>query len=468
MGNDEFVVFYAWQSDSPSRGNRNLIEKSLDAALKNLGRSGSIEASPRLDKDTQGVPGIPEIANTILDKIRSADAFVADVSFVASLEDAGGAIAKRIPNPNVMIELGYALSELGWERIVLVLNTATGSPDDLPFDLKNRRWPIAYEVKPEAGDDERSTAKVKLVKQLHDATEPIAKLPLREKRGTVEQRLSALEAMVSTLSGFSAQQSTLSNLIAGLQHSPAKLLERPDQTKEKCQQNLESLIQRVVGGKFHNVVYQQGMLVVSIQPKTAPTSAPFNSNDEGRLQLGLKPLGASGWDHRVFGDRFATFSGPINGDHDAATEILNDGTVNAAGHKILAIMPEFFRFGNLTSPVDTVPIPSVAFEKDIIEAMAGYLKCLKALGTAGPWYVALAVINVKRSILYVNQRFAFGGRAFEGEEIRPPVLEIPADADLENRQVTARALRPAFDYIWREHNYPRSLNYAETGDWVGQ
>jgi hypothetical protein len=43
------------------------------------------------------------------------------------------------PNPNVLIELGYALPAVGDERVILVFNTAYGEFKQLPFDLKMRR-----------------------------------------------------------------------------------------------------------------------------------------------------------------------------------------------------------------------------------------------------------------------------------------------------------------------------------------
>jgi hypothetical protein len=46
---------------------------------------------------------------------------------------------RETPNPNVLLELGYAISQLGWDRILLVENTAFGSPERLPFDLRARR-----------------------------------------------------------------------------------------------------------------------------------------------------------------------------------------------------------------------------------------------------------------------------------------------------------------------------------------
>jgi hypothetical protein len=44
-----------------------------------------------------------------------------------------------MPNPNVLIELGYAVKTLGWNRIVCVFNMAFGRVEDLPFDLRQRR-----------------------------------------------------------------------------------------------------------------------------------------------------------------------------------------------------------------------------------------------------------------------------------------------------------------------------------------
>lgn len=469
MAAEEFVVFYAWQSDSPSRDNRSFIEKSLDQGLKTLERSGSIESSPRLDKDTKDVPGLPDIANTILDKIRGADAFVADVSFVASTGADETGNSKLIPNPNVMIELGYALAELGWERIILVLNTASGLPDKLPFDLRNRRWPFVYEITKDSSEVTRAEAKKKLAGQLHDATEAIAKLPSRQKRGAVEQRLTALETMVASLSGNSAQDGILAQLISSLQGGATKAPEPSNDARKKCQQSRDSLIERVSNDKFHGIAFQQGMLIASIQPAFSPDSLPlFDPQYESLLNLSLRPLGASGWGPRTLGDRFVTYTDYGKPIHDAVTEIVVDGTVNAAGHDVLAIKPEYWEFMNKKAPENLIGIPSVAFEKQVIEAIAGYVKCLKALGTTGPWWVALAAINVRKSVLFVNQNLMFSGRPFEGDQMLLPIVEIPVEVDLENQQVVARALRPAFDYLWREHNFPRSLNYAETGDWVGQ
>jgi hypothetical protein len=41
---------------------------------------------------------------------------------------------RRTPNPNVLVELGYALKALGDERVIVVVNTAFGKEELLPFD----------------------------------------------------------------------------------------------------------------------------------------------------------------------------------------------------------------------------------------------------------------------------------------------------------------------------------------------
>lgn len=127
-------IFYSWQSDLPSAGNRNLIEDSLERAAKAIRKDENEIIDPVIDRDTAGIDGTPAIADSIFAKISLADVFVADVSLINF-----GGNGRLTPNPNVLIELGYAIGRLGWGRILLVQNTAYGEPDQLPFDLRGRR-----------------------------------------------------------------------------------------------------------------------------------------------------------------------------------------------------------------------------------------------------------------------------------------------------------------------------------------
>jgi hypothetical protein len=155
-----FTVFYLWQSDLEGRANRSLIEDALEKAAKTLRADDSLHVEPVMDRDTAGKSGSPDIAATIFAKIDVADAFVADVSFITPRIPDDPKL-KRCPNPNVLLELGYALHQHGWQRVLLVFNEHYGLLADLPFDLRGRRV-ITYRSGPE--DSDRATPR----KLLHD------------------------------------------------------------------------------------------------------------------------------------------------------------------------------------------------------------------------------------------------------------------------------------------------------------
>jgi hypothetical protein len=172
------TVFYSWQNDTPSALNRNFIEKALVEALQRLHSDATLEEALRdttveLDKDTKGVAGSPPIVDTILQKVRECAVFVADLTFVGQskepLIDPVGK-SRQFPNPNVLIEYGYALRCHSHDRLVGIMNTAYGEPDaeSLPFDLRHLRWPITYHL-PNRSASNKDDQFEKLVAILVDA-----------------------------------------------------------------------------------------------------------------------------------------------------------------------------------------------------------------------------------------------------------------------------------------------------------
>ena len=109
------LVFYSWQSDLPNACNRGFIQAALEKAANNIAADSTVTVEPVIDRDTQNVPGSPDIASTIFRKITTADIFVADVSIVTRAQD-----SRPAPNPNVLIELGYAFKSLGHERVIRI------------------------------------------------------------------------------------------------------------------------------------------------------------------------------------------------------------------------------------------------------------------------------------------------------------------------------------------------------------
>jgi predicted nucleotide-binding protein len=132
-------VFYSWRSDKPSKTNRYAIQKAIDAAAKAINADDpKLKVVP--DEAMRDVSGADNIAKNIFEKIARADIFVADITPITPK----GA-DRSCPNPNVLIELGYAVAELDWQRVILLFNDAFGEmKNELPFDIiQNRVGPYA-------------------------------------------------------------------------------------------------------------------------------------------------------------------------------------------------------------------------------------------------------------------------------------------------------------------------------------
>lgn len=174
-GLTQATVFYSWESDLHAKTTRNLIEGCLNTAIQQLGREDDLDIDPSLDRDTKGVSGSPVILDAILEKIDNCTAFVADVSIINSCDVTRENPARPTPNPNVLIELGYAIKTCGWDRILPVCNDHYGTIDQLPFDIPERRV-ISYTLSEDPTPEELKAAKEKLTPIFKHRLKDILKL----------------------------------------------------------------------------------------------------------------------------------------------------------------------------------------------------------------------------------------------------------------------------------------------------
>lgn len=136
----EFQVFFSWESDI----------KDAHASLKGLLEEAAakiekdIHVKVSIDEATRDVAGSPDIVQCVTKKIDDCDVFVADISPVCHIERAGinPSEFKLCPNPNVMFELGYAVSKLGWNKVVLLSVKEGGKSKNMPFDINHNRTDI--------------------------------------------------------------------------------------------------------------------------------------------------------------------------------------------------------------------------------------------------------------------------------------------------------------------------------------
>lgn len=120
-------VFLVWQSDLEQT--RKELRKCVQKACDQLSKGG--DADVLFDSDTRGIAGAVQIDQIVMEKIRTADVVVVDVTPIANRGE------KTIPNPNAMVELGFAMATVGLERIIMVRDVSVTG--DLPFDIRNLR-----------------------------------------------------------------------------------------------------------------------------------------------------------------------------------------------------------------------------------------------------------------------------------------------------------------------------------------
>lgn len=160
-------VFWSWQSDVPDAVGKNFVKSALKDAVDEIGNELALTDAdrPDIDHDTKGEAGLVDINATILKKIDECAAFVADATPVGKTDD-----GKLLLNPNVMIELGYAMKSRGTGRIVLVANKAYGAaPETMPFDLRHRRAPIFYNLPKGSSAEKIASERKKLTNNLVSA-----------------------------------------------------------------------------------------------------------------------------------------------------------------------------------------------------------------------------------------------------------------------------------------------------------
>lgn len=133
-------IFFSWQSDVGKNVNTKQIRKAIDNAIKNI-KETSLLMLER-DEATLNEPGAPNIPQTIANKIRECDIFIADITTVLVKNDQ----SKSFPNPNVTFEIGLAAAYIGWGRIILLFNEGIANFSGIPFDFDRQRI-STYKIK---------------------------------------------------------------------------------------------------------------------------------------------------------------------------------------------------------------------------------------------------------------------------------------------------------------------------------
>ena len=162
---NRLTVFYSWQNDAPSSLNRGFIEQALLEAFKRLHLDATLENAPRDTSaesgDTQIIVNPQSTIETFLKKIDECAIFIADLTLVSLPKGALTNVTshpRHSPNPNVLVEFGYALRTHTQDQLIGIANTAYGRPDatSLPFYLRHLCSPITYHLSNPGASDKPS------------------------------------------------------------------------------------------------------------------------------------------------------------------------------------------------------------------------------------------------------------------------------------------------------------------------
>jgi len=168
-------------------------------------------------------------------------------------------------------------------------------------------------------------------------------------------------------------------------------------------------------------------------------------NDPARL----RPLRASGWNHRMNLDGIVSFTGGSNDPPRSYTLLFRSGAVEAAHASLVRAGTDYPCF-----------TPN-GLEPTVLAGVHDYLRLQRDMGVHGPLVVALSIIGVRG--MRVVLRESYNEPDFQGSDRDDLLLpEVLLD---EGEQAVEAALKPVFDSLWQSVGWTRSLNYDKAGEW---
>ena len=201
-------------------------------------------------------------------------------------------------------------------------------------------------------------------------------------------------------------------------------------------------------------------LLMDNTPKMIVHLIPLNSS-ENNLDLfnyiakrtPPSPIYASSWNHKINFDGIITYSnwGDKKDIVRTYVQFFKNGIVEAVESLLLRVRQD-----------DKKYIPSLAYEREILKSVKGYLKILQDLNVPLPILFFLSFHGIKDYYLAVDQnRFWIDEQSFieRNDLIIPEVMIEDYQCDL------SKILKPSFDAVWNAAGFEQSMNYDSNGNW---
>lgn len=210
---------------------------------------------------------------------------------------------------------------------------------------------------------------------------------------------------------------------------------------------------KIVAGETPIAVGESGKIVLHIVPFGAfDPSAAFDISSLGDAVWRLKPIYGSVAGHRYNLDGLVTYGHSRKPPAQSYLQLFRNGII------------EIVETSMLRDEIEGRPcIPSIAYEKEILDALPTYLSIQEQLGVTPPLFIMLSLVEVSGYIMAVSRRMDLWGE--HTYPIDRDMLVLP-EIVLESFEVNAaESMRPIFDSVWNAAGWPRSMNYDESGEW---
>ncbi len=190
----ELKIFFSWEEETRDQGfkNKEFLIECINSALKRLYLQKAFnKVKFDFQEGLSDISGTPRVAEIMMQRARECDIFIGDMTIAQRL----GELTKNeieqkktfmrfSPNANVLMEYAIALNKAEdfWHHVVLVMNTVNGDikyNDELfPFDIREERHPIKFNMEGEALED----VKAKLTGDLETAIGKAAEYAIKVRK----------------------------------------------------------------------------------------------------------------------------------------------------------------------------------------------------------------------------------------------------------------------------------------------
>lgn len=281
-----------------------------------------------------------DIPNTILKKIVKCDIFLCDLTLVGSYTNRSST-QKRVSNPNVYFEFGFAVARRGFRRVIGVMNTAFGKPRDQVFDIK-RRWALRYNLPCGADAAAQESARSQLTKKIAEALQTV------------------------------------------LEKNPSR--KRVQTSAMRFQQIRETFESAVTDGGFHDLKPDKAVLAVCLVPERG------RGLDLNSIHGMLPPLLETTGDYEPETDRHTEISLAEGPSWKSVLDIDRQGTIRAAS--TLAIKgdapPKLLRLTGTERCIRSGPL-----QKTLVHSLRLWAEVLRQSGVAGPFRLGVSLLAVE-------------------------------------------------------------------------